>query len=309
MNIASIGTKTAAPEAPRTSALTRTRKGPIRTPIRVLGYGAEGVGKSTFAAGAPSPIWLGAEGGTVKLDVERLPEPETWDEAMAALSDVRNDAHAFKTLVLDPLGWLEPLCWKKVTPSGDLEKVPYGKGFEVAMVHWRQMIDLVSRIWTEREMNVVVLAHAAMRKHPNPVGPTWPQWMPALDTRAGGAWAQWVDHVLFMQVETVAVKGEGQDKRTLGQTTGLRIVHAAPSGGWIAKSRGLPESFPLSWASMVEALDGAAARTAAMRAELTALLEGMPEDYAAKARALAAQPTANMEEIVNKVRAKKESMK
>ena len=307
MNVSTIKKDPVPLPEPRQSALSKVRKGPIRAPIRVLGYGAEGVGKSTFASGAPSPIWLGAEGGTLKLDVERLPEPKTWDEAMSSLSDVRHEGHDYKTLVLDPLNWLEPLCWQKVTPSGDLEKVPYGKGFEVAAVHWRQMVDLVARIWAEREMNVVLLAHATMRKHPNPSGPTWPQWVPALDARASGAWTQWVDHVLFMQVETIALKGE--DKRTLGQTTGLRIAHAAPSGGWVAKSRGLPESFPLSWASMVEALDGAAARSAALRAELAELLEGMPADYAAKAKTAASQPAANMEEIVNKVRAKKEGMK
>lgn len=310
MNIASIQKPGAPLPAARVSSLAGIRKGPIRAPIRVLGYGAEGVGKSTFATGAPRPIWLGAEGGTMALDVERLPEPKTWDEAMSSLSDVRNDAHDFKTLVLDPLGWLEPLNWAKVTKGvGTIEQAcgGYGKGYVAATQLWREMVSLVSAIWEERHMNVIVLAHAQIRQNPNPSGDRWPQWVPALDLRAVGTWTQWVDHVLFMQVETVALKGE--DKRTLGQTTGLRIAHAAPSGGWLAKSRGLPESFPLSWASMVEALDGAAARTAALRGELAALLEGMPEEYAAKARTAAAQPAANLDEIVNKVRTKKESMK
>ena len=54
MNIAGIQKTTT--EAPaRQSALSRVRKGPIRAPLRVLGYGSEGVGKSTFATGAPRP--------------------------------------------------------------------------------------------------------------------------------------------------------------------------------------------------------------------------------------------------------------
>lgn len=308
MNVSTIQKPGAPLPAARVSSLSGIRKGPIRAPLRVLGYGAEGVGKSTFATGAPRPIWLGAEGGTVALDVERLPEPKTWDEAMASLSDVRNDAHDFKTLVLDPLNWLEPLNWAKVTKGvGSIEDLGYGKGYIAAVQHWRAMLAEVSAIWSERHMNVIVLAHATLREHPNPSGATWPQWVPAIDKRAVGTWTQWVDHVLYMQVETVALKGE--DKRTLGQTTGLRIAHAAPSGGWLAKSRGLPESFPLSWASMVEALDGAAARLAALRGELAELLADMPEDYAAKARAAATQPGVSLEELVNKVRTKKESMK
>lgn len=310
MNVSTIKKDPAPLPEPRQSALSKVRKGPIRAPIRVLGYGAEGVGKSTFASGAPSPIWLGAEGGTLALDVERLPEPKTWDEAMASLSDVRHEGHAYKTLVLDPLGWLEPLCWATVIKGSEtIEQAAggYGKGYLAAHQKWRTMLAQLDAIWLERAMNIVLLAHATLEQHPNPSGPTWPMWVPALHKLPRGSFAQWVDHVLFMQVETVALKGE--DKRTLGQTTGLRIAHAAPSGGWVAKSRGLPESFPLSWASMVEALDGAAARSAALRAELAELLADMPADYAAKAKTAAAQPAANMEEIVNRVRAKKEGMK
>lgn len=307
MDISSI-LKTTTEAAPRVSALSRVRKGPIRAPLRVLGYGSEGVGKSTFASGAPRPIWLGGEGGTMALDVERLPEPRTWDEAMSALADVRHEKHDYETLVVDPLNWLEPLNWAKVTKGvGSIEDLGYGKGYVAAVQNWRAMLAEVSAIWSERHMHVVVLAHATLREHPNPSGATWPQWVPAIDKRAVGTWTQWVDHVLFMQVETIALKAD--DRRTLGQTTGLRVCHAAPSGGWLAKSRGLPDSFPLSWAAMVEALDGAAARTAALRAELAALLEGMPAEYAAKARAAATQPAANLDEIVNKVRAKKEQIK
>lgn len=306
MNVSGIQKDTPGPA--RTSALSRIRSGPIKMPLRLLGYGAEGVGKSTFASGAPRPIWLGAEGGTMALDVDRLPEPGSWDDAMDGLRDVRMDQHDYQTLVVDPLGWLEALCWAKVTKGkGSIEDFGYGKGYVAALQLWRQMLAEVSAIWEERRMNIVLLAHANMRQHPNPSGPTFPQWVPAMDKLAAGLWAQWVDHVLFMQVEVVALRGE--DKRTLGQATGLRVAHAAPSGGWIAKSRGLPDAFPLSWAAMVEAMDGEAARKEGLRAALDELLDGLEADYVAKVRAYASQPGANLEEAINRVRAKKEGTK
>jgi len=40
---------------------------------RILLYGTEGVGKSTFASQCPSPIFLGAEDGTAHLDVDGFP--------------------------------------------------------------------------------------------------------------------------------------------------------------------------------------------------------------------------------------------
>lgn len=293
------------PAPQRESAFSRIRSGTIKMPLRILGYGAEGVGKSTFASGAPRPLWLGAEGGTMALSVDRLPEPKTWDDAMDAVRDVRHERHDYQTLVLDPLGWLEALNWAKLTKGkGSIESFGYGKGYVAALQQWREFLDLVAACWSERGMNIVALAHANMRQHPNPTGPTFPQWMPALDKQAAGLWAQWVDHVLFMQVETIALEDEAS-KRTLGQVTGLRLCHAAPSGGWVAKSRGLPNVFPLSWAAMTEALAGSEARTAAARAELEALLEGMEPAYVAAVRAYAATPMANIQEAVNRVKTKK----
>jgi len=305
MNVSTIK-KDSAPLPPRQNALSHVRRGRISAPLRVLCYGAEGVGKSTFAAGAPRPLWLGAEGGTGHLDVDRLPEPKTWADVMSSLADVRREGHDYRTLVVDPLGWLEPLCWAQVTGGvGTIESAAggYGKGYVAAHMLWRQMLQELDAIWTERSMAIVLLAHATIEQHPNPSGATWPMWQPALHKLPRGSFAQWVDHVLFAQVETVALKGE--DKRTLGQATGVRVLHAAPSGGWLAKSRGLPDVMPLAWSSLVEAED----RATAMRAELAELLADMPEDYAAKARAAATQPGVSLEELVNKVRTKKEASK
>jgi hypothetical protein len=305
MNVSTIK-KDPAPLPPRQNALSHVRRGRISAPLRVLCYGAEGVGKSTFAAGAPKPLWLGAEGGTGHLDVDRLPEPKVWADVLSSLADVRREGHDYRTLVVDPLGWLEPLCWAQVTGGvGTIESAAggYGKGYVAAHMLWRQALQELDAIWTERSMAIVLLAHATIEQHPNPSGATWPMWQPALHKLPRGSFAQWVDHVLFAQVETVALKGE--DKRTLGQATGVRVLHAAPSGGWLAKSRGLPDVMPLAWSSLVEAED----RATAMRAELAELLADMPEDYAAKARAAATQPGVSLEELVNKVRTKKEAMK
>ena len=306
MNVSTIGKLPPVTVHERTSALASVRTGRIAAPMRVLCYGAEGVGKSTFAAGAPSPIWLGAEGGTGHLDVDRLPEPKTWADVLGSLSDVRREKHDYRTLVLDPLNWLEPLVWAEVTQGKcNIEQAcgGYGKGYVAAHQLWRQALAELGSIWSERRMTIVLLAHATIEQHPNPAGPTWPMWVPALHKLPRGSFAQWADHVLFAQVETVAMKGE--DKRTLGQSTGLRVLHAAPCGGWLAKSRGLPDVMPLAWSSLVEAED----RATALRAELATLLADMPEDYAAKARAAAATPGVSLEELVNKVKTKKEQGK
>ena len=47
--------------------------GVIHAPVKVVLYGPEGIGKSTFAAKFPSPVFIDTEGGTKKLNVNRLP--------------------------------------------------------------------------------------------------------------------------------------------------------------------------------------------------------------------------------------------
>ena len=59
---------------PRLMSLSLVSHGAKPRPRRILVYGPEGVGKSSFAASAPSPIFLGAEDGTASLDVARFPK-------------------------------------------------------------------------------------------------------------------------------------------------------------------------------------------------------------------------------------------
>ena len=59
-------------------SLSGGTKGKQSRPERILLYGVEGVGKSTFASNAPRAIFLDIEEGTKHLDVERTPHPQTW---------------------------------------------------------------------------------------------------------------------------------------------------------------------------------------------------------------------------------------
>ena len=57
------------------------------TPVKTVLYGPEGIGKSSFAAQFPQPVFIDTEGGTKRLNVARLPAPTSW--AML-LDEVRN---------------------------------------------------------------------------------------------------------------------------------------------------------------------------------------------------------------------------
>src|SRR5262245_22384966 len=106
-------------------SLDAVTKGKITTPQRIVLFGVEGIGKSTFGACAPAPIFLCSERGTEHLDVTRLPEPLAWRDVLDACRVLANEPHAYRTLVIDTLDWLEPLCWAetcRTKKNGDKQR-------------------------------------------------------------------------------------------------------------------------------------------------------------------------------------------
>ena len=56
--------------------------GKISRAQKIVLYGPEGIGKTTFAANAPDPLFIDTEKGTAHLDVKRIdPAPDSWSTA------------------------------------------------------------------------------------------------------------------------------------------------------------------------------------------------------------------------------------
>src|SRR4051812_1030353 len=126
-------------KSPSRMTAANIRTGRIDAPLRALIYGVEGVGKSSFAMHAPSPIFIGRENGTEELDVARLPQPLDWDEVLEGIAFLQNTNTDYKTIVLDPINWFEPLIWAKVCADNGwstIDEPGYGKGFEAALDYW-----------------------------------------------------------------------------------------------------------------------------------------------------------------------------
>lgn len=260
-------------------ALASVRKGVLDTPVRVLIYGAEKVGKSTFAAGAPKPIFLGAENGTERLDVERL-QPSTWTEATEWVDELASEKHEYKTLVVDPVNWLEPMCWSAVVgDSGQsIEEFGggYGKGYVAALGLWRQMVVGFERCW-RRGMNIVLVAHSQVRTFQNPEGPAFDRYELAMNVKASGMLKQWVDAVLFARLETFT-KIDPATKKAKGFSSGARVIHTQPCAAYDAGARWkLPEEIPLGWDDFYGAVQAEGGRAAELATQIAKLTEELNE--------------------------------
>ena len=70
------------------SLLDLVQRGKTQAPPRILAYGTEGIGKSTLASCAPSPIFVQTEDGLNEIDCAKFPLSRSFDEVLAALSEL-----------------------------------------------------------------------------------------------------------------------------------------------------------------------------------------------------------------------------
>jgi hypothetical protein len=265
----------AAPPKPSRMTLANIVRGPQAAPVRALLYGVEGVGKTTFGANAPSPIFVGAEDGTGSMDVARYPQPETFTEAVEAVRDLTVSAHPFETLVIDSLDWLEPLVWAEVCRKGqkaNIEDFGFGKGYIAAVDEWRVLLAALEGLRKAKRMHIVLLAHSWLKTFKNPTDEDFDRYEMKLHNKAAGLLREWVDAVLFANYETIATKNE-KTKRVRGVSTGVRLLHTTHSAAWDAKNRySLPERMALSWPEFFAAVRaGQVADPAKIKEEIVAL--------------------------------------
>jgi hypothetical protein len=240
--------------------LDTVTRGRVERPMRVLVYGTEGIGKTTFASCAPRPIFIASEDGTSELDVSRFPGPQTWQDVLDAVEELTTGAHDYQTLVVDTLDWLEPLAWAHVVSEArnpkiqSIEDFGYGKGYAAALDVWRVFLASLERLRATRAMHVILLAHAWIKSFHNPEGEDFDRYEMKLHAKAAGALKEWSDAVLFARYETFAHKDE-RTKRVRGVSSGARIIHTQRVAAWDAKNRyDLPESLPLDWHAFADAV-------------------------------------------------------
>jgi hypothetical protein len=254
-------------------------KGQQKQPRTVLLYGVEGIGKSTFGASAPKPIFIDTEGGTAHLNVERFPKAESWTDVMDALRELTTAEHDYKTVVIDSLDHAEPLLWNwmcKRDGKANIEAYGFAKGYGHALDDWRIFIAAIERLRATKQMNVILLAHSWIKSFKNPSGDDFDRYELKLHNKAAGLLKEKVDHVLFANYETYAVKGERESKAK-GVSSGSRFIYTNRTAAHDAKVRcavPVPPSLPLSWDDFDRALS-AGQDPEALTAEITKVAAGL----------------------------------
>ena len=241
--------------------LQTIHRGVRHLPPRLLIYGTEGIGKSSTAAGAPSPVFVPTEDGLAQIDCHAFPLATSFEEVVASLTALAGEEHDYQTVVIDTLDWLERLIWQRVCADRNvknIEDIGYQKGYVFALDCWRRITDGLDKLRNDRGMCVVLLAHCKIEKFEDPESPAYDRYSPRLHKHANALVTEWADAVLFATRKIVTRtedQGFGQ-KRTIasGNTRdgGERVLRCVGSPACVAKNRySLPAELPLSWAELM----------------------------------------------------------
>ncbi len=237
------------------SLLARISRGPVAGPVRLVVYGPAGVGKSSFAAGAPSPIFFDFEGRTNHLDVARV-RPQSWDEVLAGLREVYVSGQ-YRTVVIDTLDHMEPLIHAHVCKLNGWENIEdpgFGKGYLPAIAEWAKFLGACDKLAADKGINVILLAHSQLSTYKNPAGDDFNVHSLKLKggakTSASDFVREKVDLVGFAHFEDFSKKENPKDKLAKAKaiTTGDRVLTFKHHPAFETK-KGVPmaDEIKLSW--------------------------------------------------------------
>ncbi len=263
-------------------SLFAVEKGKKKQPINMVLVGQAGIGKSSFAAAAPSPIFLGCD-ETGELDVARMPRPKSFAELLQQLDHlIKNKGLEFRTIVIDTLDSVEALVHKELLDS-DPKKTGsmiaahggYGKALDMSA---SRLVDLRDRLKLLRDqvgMNVIIIAHAKKAQATDSIlGMSYDTQEMALHAKAQAIFADWVSAVLFATYVVHPQAGTGTDK-IFAMGEGQRVLLTEKRPGHIGKNRfSLPYEMPLDFSALKKAIDKFY-ETGPSPDSITAVIEGL----------------------------------
>lgn len=230
---------------------------------KVVIYGPEGIGKSTFASKFPDPVFIDTEGSTKEMDVARFEKPSSWTMLMDQVEYVHTHPDACRTLVIDTIDWAEMMCIEFICDKhhkDGLESFGYGNGYVYTKEEFGRFLNKLSDV-VDAGVNVVLTAHAQIRKfeQPDEMG-AYDRWELKLGKKTSSQTSplvkEWSDLLLFSNYKTYSVASDDKGKKHKAQG-GKRVMYTSHHPCWDAKNRyGLPDECDFDYSVIRPIIEG-----------------------------------------------------
>jgi len=170
-------------------------------PPRIMVYGPHGLGKTTFGASAPNPIFILTEDGLGRLEVDHFPVAKSYKDVQEALTALKGE-HDFQTVVIDSLDWLDNLIWEQINGQYEAKDLAYGKGAVIAADLWRKVLEDLTAL-RAKGMASILLAHCEIKRFDSPEVEPYERYQPKLQARSSALVQEWCDIVGFANYKTI----------------------------------------------------------------------------------------------------------
>lgn len=223
---------------------------------KVVLYGVEGIGKSTFASQFPDPLFIDTEDSTLHMDVKRFDKPTSWEMLMQQVDFVKQNRPC-QTLVIDTMDWAEDLCKRHLMAANGwnaIDSEGYGKKFVALAEQMGGLLNKLSEV-IDMGINVVVTAHAMLRKkeEPDEMG-AFDRYELKLEKKTAPLVKEWADMVLFANYKTTVITDSKTNSKKA--TGGQRMMYTTHRPAWDAKNRiGLADELPFDYAQIAQAFN------------------------------------------------------
>ena len=238
--------------------LTRIQNRDDENTLRHVIVGVHGVGKTSLAAGAPSPAFIAPAYGVEGFNNINGWSPTTYEEFIDVLDSIIADPKpAFKTLVIDTMNWVEELAEEAVAKAHGVtsfakipDKYNFKKWGALAMEAPR-ILGKLDRI-RAKGISQIILFHADTQKHTTPEGQEWLRYIPKGYKDFTPVFMQRSSSVMFFVYETFETDLGGK-KQIVGDN---RVLRTSWSHAYDAKNRlNLPDTIIIPPDAPYETLD------------------------------------------------------
>jgi len=218
--------------------------------LTVLVYGRSKIGKSTWCSHSDGALFLATEPGLNALDVYQVPI-RSWDELLAACSEIAEGKHPFKTVIIDTIDNAYRMCSDYICAKFKIEHesdLGYGKG-------WALINNELHRVLTKLAFlpyGLFLASHSVEKEIETRTG-KFTRIVPTLPDKARKIVLGMVDLILYCDLDAVT------DEE--GETFYRRVMRTKPSPHYDAGDRTgrLPETIDLDFSKFIEAFNRPAA--------------------------------------------------
>jgi hypothetical protein len=208
-------------------------------PPRIVLYGTEGIGKSSFCAMSKlKTLYIDIEDGLSLIDcdrLERVTDLEMYDQQISMLCAEKHD---YKLICIDSLDWLVTLIERKICQDSSkmsVAQLGYGLGFDLVSSALKLRLRKLDEI-RSKGVGIVLLAHAQTKRFENPITEAYDRYVLKLREKEIGAAKEWCDALLFVTYK-VAIRESDSTKKIKGVGAGDRVVYTEERPAYDAKNR------------------------------------------------------------------------